>query len=220
MSKRDYDKAVEKINKRGVLLVYPIKNQKEPHSLWSEFYPKTEMKWSWDEDSDNRVGRMWLLMKQLSQGGDVVYSKWYSGRATFFSKELFESLLVVSKDSREELQFSNSSKEIYDVLLSDSPLSTKILKKQTGLVGKDLNSTFERSMKTLYKHFLIVGFGEVDDGAFPSAAVGATSLLFEDLWKTSNKVNLKEAYRCIDHFMPHGEKMRNFLNKILLSSKP
>jgi hypothetical protein len=37
-------------------------------------------------------------------------------------------------------------------------------------------------MKALWARLLIVGTGEVADGAFPSLAVSATEMMFEDLW--------------------------------------
>lgn len=208
-------KAIQKINDKGILLVYPIKNQSEPASLWSEFYPRTKMDWSWDSDSDNRVGHMWMLMKRLSDSGHVVYSKWYKGRATFFSKELFKSLLVLARAANESKSWPHSANSIYEVLSSDSPLSTKVLKKQTELVGKDLAAEFDRSMRFLYQHFLIVGFGEVDDGAFPSSSVGASELLFEDLWNESRKIPLTKAHAVVNKYMPEESLARAFLNKVL-----
>ena len=68
--------AVVKINKNGILLVFPVNNQKQPISLWSEFFPRSKMRWEWDELGDNRVGQLWSLMKKLSDCGEVVYSKW------------------------------------------------------------------------------------------------------------------------------------------------
>ena len=82
-------KAVTQINLHGILLVFPINNRDEPKSLWSEFYPRTKMRWEWDDSGDQKVSDMWSLMKRLSTTKQVVYSKWYQGRATFFSLELF-----------------------------------------------------------------------------------------------------------------------------------
>ncbi len=39
-----------------------------------------------------------------------------------------------------------------------------------------------------------MGYGEIDDGAFPSLAIGATSLIFEDLWSASRDLTLDEAH--------------------------
>ena len=92
-------KAVDRIRERGVLLVFPINNREEPRSLWSEFFPGTRMVWDWNEDGDMRVAEMWQLMKLLSDSSEVVYSKWYQGRATFFSRELFAAMLAVRRRS-------------------------------------------------------------------------------------------------------------------------
>jgi len=61
-----------------------------------------------------------------------------------------------------------------------------------------------------------VGFGEVDDGAFPSLAVGATELIYEKLWLQSNDMTDKEAMKTIEQYMPPGSKFRNFLDKAFL----
>lgn len=207
--------AIEKINKNGLLLVYPIKNKKEPASLWSEFYPRSNMNWSWDEDGDDRVMQMWMLMKELSDCGDVVYSKWYRGRATFFSKEIFVNLLAYTHEWRENSKWSPTAKDIYEILQNDSPLSTKVLKKHTGLIGKDFASEYDRAMRFLYQRFYIVSFGEVADGAFLSSAMGATSLLFEDLWMKAMEIPTQHAKKNIDKFMKEGSETRKFLNTLL-----
>lgn len=176
------NKACAAINKNGMLLVFPINNQKEPRSLWHEFYPRSEMRWVWDEDGDDRVMKMWSTMKKLSVDKRVVYSKWYQGRATFFSREVFAALRCYLSPERESL--SRQAQELLEILESDSPLSTKQLKKMSELQGKDNASIYNKAMKMLFEQLWIVGFGEVDDGAFPSLAVGATSLLYEDLYLT------------------------------------
>ena len=47
---------------------------------------------------------------------------------------------------------------------------------------KPFESVFTHAMKALWARLLIVGTGEVQDGAFPSLAVSATEMMFEDLW--------------------------------------
>lgn len=207
--------AITKINKNGILLVFPINNKEEPKSLWSEFFPKTKMRWEWDESGDNRVGELWGLMKRLSDSRQVVYSKWYQGRATFFSRELFTSLLCIFQrriDSSDHL--SRASRELLETLESDSPLSTKVLKKMTDLRGKENEATYSRAMKQLFSNFLVVAFGEVEDGAFPSLAVGSTKLLYEDLWTEALSMKAKDAQKVVDQYLPHGSAVRKFLDKI------
>jgi hypothetical protein len=223
--------AIDKINRNGVLLVFPVNNKKEPRSLWSEFHPRTPMRWEWNESGDNRVGKMWLLMKRLSNCGEVVYSKWYQGRATFFSKKLFTAMIClirhhlaqaqgVDADSEISLDFTfglnQTAKNLLETLEGDSPLSTRDLKKLCDLLGKDNESSYSRSMKALFSRLLIVAFGEVEDGAFPSLAVGATNLLFEELWQAAVHFAPAEAQGIVEEAMPLSSNFRKFFDKTLV----
>jgi hypothetical protein len=210
----DQRKAIKKINERGILLVFPIKNSKEPASLWSEFYPRSQMRWEWDDNADNKVATLWHLMKKLSASRKVVYAKWYQGRATFFSLQLYTALLtVVNAQGNSITSLSRSARDILDILEGDSPLSTRQLKKLTDLQGRDNEAQFQRAMKELFSRFLIVAYGEVDDGAFPSLAVGATRLLFEDLWRDSQDTTTEMAWETINNSMHKDSKVRKFLEK-------
>lgn len=205
--------AIEKIRKQGILLVFPVKNAKEPPSLWSAFYPRSEMRWEWDEDSDDRVSKLWFLMKKLSDCGDVVYSKWYQGRATFMSKPVFTALLSLRRRSSGFDELSPTARRILDTLESDSPLSTRDLKSMNDLQGRDNEGVFNRSLKELFSRFLVVGYGEVNDGAFPSLAVASTRLIYEDLWRASERLPSNEALTTIDMYMPEGTKFRDFMKR-------
>jgi hypothetical protein len=187
-------KAIKAIERRGALLVYPLNNRKEPLSIWSELYPRSRMRWEWDADGDNRVAGLWSLREQLSRSRKVVYAKWFQGRATFFSYEVFTNLLAYLR-SREvaEAGLSFKSRDVLDILLSDSPLSTKQLKAAADLEGRMMEPTYNRAMRPLWNHLLIVGFGEFEDSSFPSLGIGATATLFEDLWNDSAKVSEGEA---------------------------
>ncbi len=209
--------AVKKINDYGALLVFPINNKKEPASLWSELYPRKKMRWEWDESGDNKVGDLWLLMKKLSDSRLVVYSKWYQGRATFFSRDLFTALLKITKPDYTGATLSAVAKQLYECLEEDSPLSTKQLKTIADLRGKDNERFYNRGMKELFSHFLIVAYGEVDDGAFPSLAVGTTRHLFEDLVLESEKLSLLDAQQTIDRILPRTNLFRKHLEKQKLS---
>jgi hypothetical protein len=209
-----FKSAVKRINQRGALLVFPINNRKEPASLWSEFYPRKKMRWEWDDSGDDSVAQLWYLMKKLSSSREVVYSKWYQGRATFFSRELFVALLRLNLPQFENPELSFKAREILDCLESDSPLSTKQLKGLTDLQGKDNEPDYNRAMRELFSRFLIVAFGEVDDGAFPSLAVGATRNLFEDLFIEARDLKAKDAQKIFDHYLPDGNLFRKFYLRI------
>src|SRR5574339_95646 len=119
--KFQHSSAVEAIERHGALLVFPIANREEPHSLWSEFFPGVPMVWAWDENSDRRVGDMWQMMKELSDCREVVYSKWYQGRATFFSHDLFTAMLCTRqayRTARHEL--SATARNLFEVLENNS----------------------------------------------------------------------------------------------------
>ena len=91
------------IEQHGALLVYPLANRRDPLSLWQVLYPRVEMRWAWDQGADDRVAKLWQLREELAREKQVIYGKWFRGRATFFSKSLFVSMLAVTRRSAEPL---------------------------------------------------------------------------------------------------------------------
>lgn len=208
--------AVRIIEKNGALLVFPIKNAKEPNSLWREFFPRLPMRWEWDETGDNRVGEMWVLMKRLSDCRKVVYSKWYKGRATFFSREVFRDMLcLVHAKGEPEAGLMPAARLLLDLLESDSPLSSKELKRAADLQGRDNEALYNKAMKQLFSRLLVVAFGEVDDGSFPSLAVGATRTLYEDLWQEASSRIANEARKSLDRELPPDSVFRREFDRVL-----
>jgi hypothetical protein len=205
--------AVARIRHRGALLVFPVNNRKLPPSLWTEFYPNVQMVWDWNDDGDRRVAGLWQLMKELSDCREVVYSKWFRGRATFFSRDLFTAMLRLrSGRSDPRSTLPGPARTIFEVLENNSPLSTRELKQATNLQGRFNEPAYSRGMKELFTRLLIVGFGEVNDGAFPSARVGATELLFSDLWRDAGEMSLANARGVVDAFLPEGSHFRKFFD--------
>lgn len=217
-------KAIDAINKCGILLVFPVANTTEPASLWSSFFPKTVMRWEWDEGGDNRVAKLWHLRAELSSSSEVVYSKWYRGRATVFSRSIFTALLALRAHSLPSKQtdlrarlaegLSSQAKELLKTLEIDSPISPKALKLATGLRGRENESSYERALKELWSRFLIVGFGEIDEGAFPSLAIGATSRIFEDLWTRAEGLSAEKANDIIAKAIPKNSLFLKFFEKV------
>ncbi len=182
-----FARAKAAIEKRGILLVYPLTNQAEPRSLWSELHPKTPMRWEWDAGADGRVSAMWHLREQLATSGEVVYAKWFRGRATFFSRAVFRAILEsLSEAGNLRAGLARTSVELLELLEDNSPQSTKELRAAAGLQGRANEAAYTRSLKPLWQRLLLVGVGEVDDGAFPSLAMSATRLRFEELWPGSS----------------------------------
>jgi hypothetical protein len=182
--------AISAINRAGALLVFPIDNRKEPDSLWAHYFPKAKMRWEWDEHGDTRLAKLWQLKTELSTTRKVIYAKWYRGRGTYFSLPLFAYLLRAINTQAEGIDhLSVEARNILTILKNESPISTRQIKKMSGLQGPIHAREYENAMKELWLRLLIVAYGEVDDGAFPSLSVGATELIFEDVWRDafSNK---------------------------------
>ena len=78
--------------------------------------------------------------------------------------------------------------DILELLRERSPMSTKEIRAEADLRGREHERVFMFAMKSLWSRLLVVGTGEVEDGAFPSLAVGATELLFEDVWTARRAV--------------------------------
>lgn len=208
----NFKKAKEAIERFGFVLVFPIKNKTQPNSIWNVLHPHSEMRWEWDTSGDNRLFDLWRLREQLASSHEVVYGKYYQGRATFFSKSVFTDLLAIKGSHEAHFKF-RESKIILETLEMDSPLSTKSLKELSGLKGKYLESQYSKSMKELWKSLSIVGLGEIDDGAFPSLAHGATQTVFEELWINSTNTDIAEAWLRLCELPDFDLLEKNFLQE-------
>jgi hypothetical protein len=205
--------AISAIEKNGILLVFPIKNRKDYNSLWKELYPRSEMKWEWNEDSDNRVAKLWHLREELSKSREVVYSKWLNGRATFFSIPLFKALYRLSRGWKPK-NWTRESSLALECLRMDSPMSTKQLKISTELQGKYFERTYEKALKPLWQHFDIVAFGEIEDSSFPSLGICATQSIFEDIVKEANELSFEEAQETFNSYVSSNGPIDKFWLKI------
>jgi hypothetical protein len=190
------------VDELGISLVYPIDNREAPRSLWSELHPNVKMVWSWDSDADDRVAELWHLRERLARTHDVAYAKWFRGRATFFSLPIFHAVLGrISEAGDIFAGLPRESHDILDLLRDRSPMSTKEIRAAADLRGKECEALFQHAMKSLWNRLIIVGTGEIDDGgAFPALAVGATELLFEDIWSERKNVP-DEASKHLDRIL-------------------
>jgi hypothetical protein len=212
-SEQNLVKALRAIEEQGALLVYPIDNRREPASLWYTLHPRTPMRWAWDEGADMRVVRLWQLREQLARGREVVYTKWYRGRATFFSRALFAALLACTR--KLERPLGADALDLLAIVEEDSPQSTKQLRRAAGLTGKQGERVYTRALRELWERLLIVGTGEVDDGAFPSLAIGATRWIFEDLWEQSSAPASEQQKLLIARMLAPGTPFGKYWRKLL-----
>lgn len=204
--------AITAVNRLGACLVFPLENQQDPPSLWAHFHPRTKMRWEWDAGGDNRVPELWHLRRELSESGEVAYVKWFRGRATLLSLPLFSSLArVLAAD--EEVGLGVEARRLYQCFEEQSPLSTKEVKRAAELQGRVNERAYERGMKELWSRLLVVGFGERDDGAFPSLQVGASRLLLEGAWREGHALTAAQAEATIERYLPKGTAFRKELEK-------
>ncbi len=207
-------KAIQAINSRGCLLVYPLANRREPRSVWSELWPRSRMRWEWDTGGDDRVSQLWFLREQLSRSREVVYAKWFQNRATLFSFEVFVHLLAYLRSDHAAQAMSPASRNILELLLADSPLSTKQLKAAAEFEGRLLEPSYNRAMKPLWQHLLVVGFGEFQDSSFPSLGIGASQLLFEEHWAESVTISPLKAEKFLRHKLGETNPIFKFAVKV------
>lgn len=189
-----FEIAVREINRKGFLLVFPVKNAAAPDSLWQTLYPNVPMRWEWDDSGDNRVVDLWHLREKLASSREVIYGKYFRGRATLFSRAIFCDLLTVVRPF--DCKFKHrESKTILELLKMDSPLSTKQIKEATDLRGAFAQAPYDRAMRELWSTLNIVAVGEIADGAFPSLAHSCTQYEFEELWQKSLGADVAESWQ-------------------------
>lgn len=189
MARSKLERAKAIVERRGIVLVYPIAGKTDPPSLWGDLYENAPMDWAWDEDADPRVADLWHLRRELAETSDVAYAKWFRGRATFFALPVLQAILGrLTRAGDLEAGLPPEAREILALLRERSPLSTKELRAAADLRGKAHERIFTHAMKALWTRLLVVGTGEVDDGAFPSLAVAATDLVFEDVFAARQDV--------------------------------
>lgn len=207
-------KSVAAVERRGCLLVYPVNNKAEPYSLWSELFPRSKMRWEWDADGDNRVAELWYLKEELSRSREVVYAKWFQGRATLFAFDVFVNLLAFLNAPTLADGLIGPSRDALDFLVNDSPLSTKQLKAALELEGRLNEPSYNRALQPLWQNGLIVAFGEFEDSSFPSIGIGATSTLFEDLWSQALRVDSLQAGEFLEQKLGAANPFFKFAAKL------
>lgn len=205
-------RALKAIDEHGLLLVYPLENRLDPPSLWHALHPRSAMQWSWDADADPRVSALWRLRAEIAHEREVVYGKWFRGRATFFSRPLFTAMLA--SFAPWQRQHAAETREVLSLLEDDSPQSSKQLRALAGLRGREGERAWTRALHTLFTELAIVGTGEVDDGAFPSLEIGATRWIFEDLWEAAQQQDAVEASATVERRLTATSAFGKYYRKL------
>lgn len=185
------NKVIQIINEEGCVLVYPINNKPNPKSVWSALTPRKKMVWDWNDEGGDQIVKLWHIKIELSLSREVIYLKWYSNRAVFMSKEVFIHLLAFLNENPKNL--SRSAQTALEHLLMDSPQSTRVLKQNLELVGRDNETRYNKTLRELWDRLLIVAYGETEDSSFPSLNMAATETLFENEWNLAQDISPKKA---------------------------
>lgn len=174
--------ALEHVEKVGRVAIFPEKNKKKSSiiSLWELFFPRTKMKWEWDDSADNRVVKLWWLKNEIAQTQKVLYGRFFGNRPILVSKN--EARRTMAGLERKPL--SSLAREILSRLEDNSPQTKRMIGKSLRDDGWEITKgDFERALLSLQKQFLIVNLGdsEREKGPMPSTEYAALSLVFPDL---------------------------------------
>jgi len=225
MKRLEAKKALDFIDRHKVVLTFPDNNRVDPPNLWKCFHPRKAMKWEWDSGADHLVSDLWIFREELSRSGKTVYAKWFQGKATFVDLDFLPVLLAAlgvrqAVEVRpEKMGLSPLGRTLFEALVERSPLSTKELKKETGLRGRDLESEYSRGLKELWSRLWIVGWGEKDDGAFPSLQMAATKHLFEKQWRRALELDALDAASEICDRFANSPRMLNFFQRLRMKHR-
>ncbi len=144
--------------------------------------------------------QLWHLREELSRSGRVVYAKWYKGRATFLSQTVAGA--VMARMDRAVPSPTGAPRRVLQLLEENSPISSKILKKRLNREHGLTSIEVDKAFGALWPSLKIVGYGEVEDGAFPSLAIGATSVLFENVYREALRLGDDEVGRRLEVLAP------------------
>jgi hypothetical protein len=103
---------------------------------------------------------------------------------------------------------------ILDLLRGGAPLSTRQIRRAANLHGKSCAGRFAYAMNALWSRLLVVGVCEVRGGGAPSLAVGATEVLFDDLWRARGSVPA-DAGRKLDEALARSPSFHRELDRAL-----
>ena len=115
-----------------------------------------------------------------------------------------------------EIYDSQAAHDIYQELLSESPLTPKMIKERLDFGGRKNRALYGRAIKILWERALIAGAGEVDEGQFPALSMGATRHFFEDEWDRAHAWPPEEARKRFKEKFPPNHPVYRFLNRLAI----
>lgn len=168
--------AIEFVNQRGFIFLYPIKNIVLP-SLWSAVAGDRPV-----ADKHDDPGHVTWGWKDASLGEHHwYYAKVLRKRATMISMDIAPYFYALSENYGspeddyltlyEQGRLTQEAKAVYEALLDNGPLNTLALRRKARLNSRESDSRFNRAMTALQTDFKVVPIGVAQAGAWNYAFV-------------------------------------------------
>jgi hypothetical protein len=155
--------ALRFINDVGFCFAFASENSELP-SLWHAVCGSRSPAYPEHSHSDPAISFVWELKDELPAARSVFYGRLLRRRPTFVSLEYLPHFYVLSGRTGEKGEYlqqamrgrlSQAGREIMDTLTEDWPQSTKILRRSSGLDGRNDRSEFDRAMIELQEGMFI-----------------------------------------------------------------
>jgi hypothetical protein len=154
----------------GFALLFPKPTLSLP-SLWEVVRddPRDD---GWGPD----LARLWTWKDDLPARRLAWYGRFLRGQPSLLTPELLADLYP----ERPPAGLSPDAIHLVDVLRTDGPQPTAVLREATGMAGKQGNARFSRTLSQLGRALLVTHCGVEDTGSgWPSAVVDLTERVFD-----------------------------------------
>jgi hypothetical protein len=196
---KNKDDAVEFVNQRGFLFLWPIKNITMP-SLWAGVVGNRpvadahddpgHVTWGW---KDSLLGqRAWYYAKVLRKRATVI-----SFDAVPYFYALSENYGAYKEDYLtiyEQGRMTQEAKAVYEALLERGALDTIALRRAARLTSKESDSRFNKAITDLQTDFKVAPVAVTDAGAWHYAfAYDIVARYYPDIPEKAHKIREREA---------------------------
>ncbi len=157
---------------------------------------------------DHALGLAWSWKDSLPESRAVWYGKLLRDKPMFVSLEILPAFYALSEnfggldDYRQQFadgRMSVEARDVYEALLAEGPLSTNVMRKQTGLYGKGaIAQRFERAVVELQRDLKIVKCGTSQDNRWKYCYVYDLLLRrYPDVAEAARAISGREARRLV-----------------------
>jgi len=204
------DEAVDFVNQRGFVLIWPLKGITFP-SLWTavagdrpvadEHDDPGHVTWGW---KDALLGsRVWYYAKALRKRSTMISQQvvpyFYALTENYGSPE--EDYLTLYEQGR----LTQEAKAIYEALLDQGPLDTIALRKAARLSSKESDSRFNKALVDLQVDFKILPVGVTQAGAWHYAfAYDIVTRHYPEIIDQTRFITERQAYRRLTELYFHS----------------